>query len=146
MMDILRSTTHLHITTWVIGIILFFVTYSLYKKGSSKAKMMHMIARVFYILIFLTGGMLISNFAIYAQKMIVGLLVISFMELVLVRTKKGKSTGVVWNIIYFSILVCTLFRIKLTNGLPSFYVILTKKRTSLCLIRLLFYFYQYEIS
>ena len=35
----MMSTTHLHITTWVIGIILFFVAYSLLKKGSPKAKM-----------------------------------------------------------------------------------------------------------
>ena len=65
----MMSTTHLHITTWVIGIILFFVAYSLLKKGSPKAKMTHMITRLFYILIFLTGGMLISNFnASYADK------------------------------------------------------------------------------
>ena len=86
----MMSTTHLHITTWVIGIILFFVAYSLLKKGSSKAKMTHMITRLFYILIFLTGGMLISNFKHYVQKMIVGILVIAFMEIVLVRTKKEK--------------------------------------------------------
>ena len=86
----MMSTTHLHITTWVIGIILFFITYALLKKGNPKAKMLHMITRLFYILIFLSGGMLISNFSYYAQKMIVGILVIAFMELVLVRTKKKK--------------------------------------------------------
>lgn len=83
-------TTHLHITAWVIGIILFFVTYSMYKSGNPKAKMLHMITRLFYLLIILTGGMLITDFGAYAVKMIVGIIVIAAMEMVLVRTKKGK--------------------------------------------------------
>lgn len=116
----MMATTHLHITTWVIGIILFFVTYSLYKKGNPKAKMMHMIARVFYILIFLTGGMLITNFAFYAQKMIVGLLVISFMELVLVRMKKGKSTGVVGTLFILAFLYVLYLGFSLPMGFHPF--------------------------
>ena len=63
-----------------------------------------MITRLFYILIFLSGGMLISNFSIYAQKMIVGILVIAFMEMVLVRTKKEKSTGIVWTLFILAFL------------------------------------------
>ena len=116
----MMATTHLHITTWIIGIILFFVTYSLLKKGNPKAKMMHMITRVFYILIFLTGGMLISNFAYYAQKMIVGLLVISFMELVLVRTKKGKSTGIVWTLFVLALLYVLYLGLSLPLGFHPF--------------------------
>ncbi len=116
----MMTTTHLHITTWVIGIILFFVTYSLIKKGSSKAKMMHMITRLFYILIFLTGGMLISNFGYYAQKMIVGILVIAFMELVLVRTKKRKSTGIVWTLFVLAFLYVLYLGLSLPMGLHPF--------------------------
>ena len=116
----MMTTTHLHITTWVIGIILFFVTYSLIKNGSSKAKMMHMITRVFYILIFLTGGMLISNFGYYAQKMIVGILVIAFMELVLVRTKKRKSTGIVWTLFVLALVYVLYLGLSLPMGLHPF--------------------------
>lgn len=114
------ATTHLHVTTWVIGIIIFFVTYSLLKKGNPKAKMMHMITRAFYILIILTGGMLITNFAIYAQKMIVGLLVILFMELVLVRTKKGKSTGLVWALFVLAFLYVLYLGLSLPMGWRPF--------------------------
>ena len=117
----MMSTTHLHITTWVIGIILFFVTYSLLKKGNPKAKMIHMITRVFYILIFLTGGMLISNFMHYMhQKMIVGILVIGFMEMVLVRTKKGKSTGIVWTLFVLAFLYVLYLGLSLPMGLHPF--------------------------
>lgn len=116
----MMTTTHLHITTWVIGIILFFVTYSLLKKGNPKAKMMHMITRVFYILIFLSGGMLISNFGFYVQKMIVGLLVICFMELVLVRTKKKKSTGLVWTLFVLAFLYVLYLGLSLPMGWHPF--------------------------
>lgn len=116
----MMATTHLHITTWVIGIILFFITYSLLKKGSSKAKTMHMITRVLFVLIFLTGGMLISNFAIYAQKMIVGLLVIIFMELVLIRTTKGKSTGVVWTLLVLAFVYVLYLGLSLPLGFHPF--------------------------
>ena len=114
------STTHLHITTWVIGLILFFVTYSLLKKGNPKAKMMHMIARVFYILIFLTGGMLISNFGFYAEKMSVGILVICFMELVLVRTSKQKSTGLVWTLFVLTLAYVLYLGLSLPMGFHPF--------------------------
>ncbi len=116
----MMSTTHLHITTWVIGIILFFITYALLKKGNPKAKMLHMITRLFYILIFLSGGMLISNFSYYAQKMIVGILVIAFMELVLVRTKKEKSTGIVWTLFILSLLYVLYLGLSLPMGLHPF--------------------------
>ncbi len=116
----MMSTTHLHITTWVIGIILFFVTYSLLKNGNPKAKMLHMITRLFYILIFLSGGMLISNFGYYAQKMIVGILVIAFMELVLVRTKKEKSTGMVWTLFILALLYVLYLGFSLPMGLRFF--------------------------
>lgn len=92
----MMTTTHLHLTTWIIGVILFLITYSFLKKGHSKAKMMQMITRVFYILIFLTGGMLITDFGLYAEKMVLGILVICLMELVLIRTAKRRSTWSAW--------------------------------------------------
>ena len=82
--------------------------------------MMHMITRVFYILIFLTGGMLISNFGYYAQKMIVGILLIAFMELVLVRTKKRKSTGIVWTLFVLAFLYVLYLGLSLPMGLHPF--------------------------
>ncbi|RID86200.1 DUF1516 family protein [Peribacillus asahii] len=116
----MMDTTHLHITTWVIGLILFFVTYSMLKGGNPKAKMMHMITRLFFILIFLSGGMLISDFGVYATKMIVGLLVIAFMEMVLVRTAKRKSTGVMWTLFILSLLFVLYLGFSLPLGITIF--------------------------
>lgn len=85
--------THLHITTWVVALILLFVSYSLYSSGSAKgAKITHMILRLFYILIILTGAELFVRFANwngeYAGKMILGIITIGLMEMLLIRKKK----------------------------------------------------------
>ncbi|HZG70065.1 MAG TPA: YisL family protein [Chondromyces sp.] len=84
--------THLHITTWVIAIILFFIALS---NGS---KMVHMLLRLFYILVIVTGVVLFSRYhsvddMLYGMKMLAGLLTIGLMEMVLVRKKKGKNTS-----------------------------------------------------
>ncbi len=53
--------THWHITSWVVALILVFVSYGLYGSGKAKgAKITHMILRLFYIIIILTGAELLS--------------------------------------------------------------------------------------
>ncbi|BBP88362.1 hypothetical protein BsIDN1_19800 [Bacillus safensis] len=47
--------THLHITAWVLGIILFFVAFALAGKNDKGAKIVHMIVRLFYLIIIATG-------------------------------------------------------------------------------------------
>jgi hypothetical protein len=92
--------THAHITSWVIALILFFVTVSLQRGNSPKAKMMQMILRLFYLVIIGTGMLLLHSIAsippLYIVKAIIGIWVIGTMEMILVRTAKGKSTQMFW--------------------------------------------------
>ena len=94
--------THAHITTWVLALILFFIAIGLHKAGKQRGfKIIHMILRVFYLLIIATGAELLFRWLgtitpLYWVKVIVGILVIVFFEMVLVSTKKGKSAGVPW--------------------------------------------------
>lgn len=89
-MDFLAST-HLHITTWVIALILFFIALAI-----RNPKVVHMILRVFYILIILTGvalfikGMDYGLGMLYGMKFLAGILVIGMMEMTLVKKQKGK--------------------------------------------------------
>ncbi|MGE8205187.1 YisL family protein [Heyndrickxia sp. NPDC080065] len=113
-------TTHAHITTWVVALILFFVALALYKSGNSKgSKIVHMILRLFYILIIVTGAFLFFKFqsidpALYGIKMLDGLLVIGMLEMILVRLKKGKGTGLFWILmIIFFIIALYLGFVKL---------------------------------
>lgn len=99
--------THMHITTWVLGLILFIVALSLYKKGSEKpATIVHMILRLMYILIIITGGLLTWEYIRMSigmpllgeviVKVLAGIWVVSMMEMILVGKKKGKAVTGRW--------------------------------------------------
>ena len=90
---------HMHITAWALGLILFFVAYSLYSAGR-KGKGVHMGLRLMYIII-VTGFMLYMSIVKTATgsmhvvwlKMLAGILVIGGMEMVLVKMSKTNQQG-----------------------------------------------------
>lgn len=122
-MDFLTNTTHMHITTWVIAIILFFIA----AVASKPNKGVHMALRVVYILIIITGGALFMEHRdmiasindgsgmIYDIKVLFGILVIGFMEMILVRKSKGKSTTMFW--LLFAIVFFVTLYLGLFNGI-----------------------------
>lgn len=107
----MTASTHLHITTWVLTLVLFFVAVGLHKSGKAKAqKIVHMILRLFYLLSIATGGMLVhlmfSSYPVqYVLKVVFGFLVIGFMEMVLARMKKEKKTSTFWILLIISLVV-----------------------------------------
>lgn len=111
-MSFLTSTTHLHITTWVVALILFFIAAA----SGSKSKGIHMVLRLFYIFIIITGGALFMEWRDkvtdggmnYDIKALLGILVIGFMEMILGRKSKGKSVTVFW-VLFAIVLFATLF-------------------------------------
>ncbi|HWI46752.1 MAG TPA: DUF1516 family protein [Rummeliibacillus sp.] len=104
---------HMHLTAIIIAIILFFVSATM-QVGSKGQKVTHMILRVFYILIIITGGIIFSSSMAgtmamqYGLKLLGGLLVIIMMEIVLVRKEKSKSTGTLW-VLFLIFLAFTLY-------------------------------------
>ncbi|AYC28996.1 YisL family protein [Paenisporosarcina cavernae] len=120
-MDFLAST-HLHITTWVIGLILFFVAVVL-TNGSKGQKITQMILRVDYILIILTGlalfmkGMDYNMGMLYGFKFLGGILIIGMMEMILARMKKQKATTVFWILLFVILFVTMFLGFKLPMGL-----------------------------
>lgn len=109
-MDFLTSRTDLHITTWVVGIVIFLIA----ALSGKQSKGLHMTLRLFYILIIITGGALFieamkfGQGMLYGFKFIGGILVIGMMEMVLVRQKKNKPTTMFW-ILFVVFLLITLF-------------------------------------
>ncbi|MGV3465602.1 MAG: YisL family protein [Heyndrickxia sp.] len=114
--------TDAHITTWVIAIILFIVALLLHKAGREKAaKIVHMIVRLFYILVIVTGAILFfGNQSIdpglYGVKLLVGLLVVVLMEMILVRTVNKKGTGLLWLLFIILFLAALYIGLKLPLG------------------------------
>ncbi|CAH0344436.1 hypothetical protein BCI9360_00691 [Bacillus sp. CECT 9360] len=116
----MEGMTHIHITTWVVALILFFVAVSM-NKDAKGFKIVHMILRVFYVLIILTGFALIgSQFGYYAIKAIVGIIVIGMMEMILVRSKKGKSTGALWAVFVVAFAAVLYLGLSLPQGFQPF--------------------------
>jgi hypothetical protein len=114
-----------HITAWFLTLILFFIALSLHKNGKAKGfKILHMIIRVFYLLIILTGGMLLSSVyhisLLYILKVVVGLWIISLFEMILIKTGKKERTKVLWAQFVIAFLLVLYLGFKLPLGIHIF--------------------------
>ncbi len=116
-MDFLAST-HLHITTWVIALILFFVALAI-----AKPKVVQMILRLFYILIIITGvalfikGMDYGEGMLYGLKFLAGILVIGMMEMTLVKKAKGKPYTIFLVLVFVFFFTALFLGFKLPMGI-----------------------------
>lgn len=116
-MDFLTTTTHLHVTTWVVAVVLFLVA-----AVGIKPKVVHMILRLFYILALITGGALFFEYRSafgfeYDIKFLLGILVIAMMEMILVRQKKNKPTTVFWVLFAIFLFAVLYYGFKLPMGM-----------------------------
>ncbi|MER1984492.1 MAG: YisL family protein [Solibacillus sp.] len=126
-MSFLTQTTHLHITTWVVALILFAIAAF----SSKQMKGVHMALRAMYIFVIITGGSLFMEWRSiiaegegsgmnYDMKVLFGILVIAFMEMVLVRKAKGKSINVFAILLAICILVTIYLGLSMGIGFNLF--------------------------
>jgi len=92
---------HLHITAWVLAIILLFVVVSFYKQGKAQpGKMLHMILRLDYLIILFSGISLFFQYSNISGELIIkvlaGLWAIASIEMITVKTNKEKPTKAWW--------------------------------------------------
>ncbi|MFC5604648.1 YisL family protein [Sporosarcina koreensis] len=124
-MDFLTSSTHFHLFTWVVGIIIFLVS-AVMANGTKGKKITHMIARLFFVLILISGvalfikGMDFGRGAEYGIKFLLGLLTIGMMEMVLVRSEKGKKVTTFWILFFVFFFATMFFGFKLPMGYEFF--------------------------
>lgn len=122
------SSSHItdpHITAWSLSLILFVIALILNKRGNSKGfKIVHMILRVFYLLIILTGGMLLLSLShitvLYMVKAAAGLWVISLFEMILIRKGAKGRTNVLWIQFAVAFLFVLYLGFKLPLGIKIF--------------------------
>lgn len=117
--------TDAHITTWFLTLVLFLIALNLNKSGKEKGfKILHMIIRIFYLLIILTGGMLLFSIYqisfLYILKVIVGLWIISLFEMILIKTGKKKKTNGMWIQFIIAFLLVLYLGFKLPLGIHIF--------------------------
>lgn len=119
-MNFLTNSTHVHIATWVVALVLFFVA----ALASKKLTGVHMALRVMYILIIISGGALFLEWRDkiaessmnYDMKVLFGILVIGFMEMVLVRKGKGKPVQLFWMLFAVALLVTLYLGLSMGIG------------------------------
>lgn len=90
---------HTHVTGWTLALILFFISAAKMNKGNPP-KVLHMILRVIYIVVLVTGSHLLFGVWMLAPMAIIkglaGLWVIASMEMILVRGQKNKPVKMFW--------------------------------------------------
>lgn len=92
---------HMHITSWVVAFILLFVASAMYGQGKMKpGKIVHMVLRLFYLLLIGSGVALFLDYTNYPTnlfvKLIAGLWAIVAMEMIAVAGSKEKPAGIWW--------------------------------------------------
>lgn len=96
---------HMHITSWILAIILIALVVMFYKQGNTKlGKILHMVLRLDYLFILFTGGMLLSEYFSTSIgytgelifKVIAGLWVIASLEMIGIKTSQKEPTKSFW--------------------------------------------------
>jgi hypothetical protein len=117
--------THAHIFTWVVALVLFFAALGMHNSGKAKGvKVVQMILRLFYLLIIGTGiWMLTSGINIdllYVLKALLGLWVIAMIEMIIIRTKKGEKTSILWGQFIVAAILVIYLGLRLPLGFHPF--------------------------
>jgi hypothetical protein len=90
------------------------------QKAGKNTKVMHMILRVMYIILIVSGGILFfSVFNItflYILKALFGILMIAFFEMILVRSGDGRTTTIHWILIAVTCIFVTYIGLILPMG------------------------------
>lgn len=96
---------HMHITSWVLAIILIILVVMFYKKGNSKVgNILHMVLRLDYLFILFTGVMLLTDYFTanightgeLFIKVLSGLWVIASLEMIGIKTSSNQPTKIWW--------------------------------------------------
>ena len=126
---------HLHLTAIIVSVVLFIVVYAMYKSNNTSenkpAFILHMVLRVFYLLVLFSGIMVyvgnmegISNAGSHMQygiKALLGLLSVGAMEMAIVRLKKKSTSANVILIVSLVLIVATVIMgATLPLGMLSF--------------------------
>ncbi len=110
--------TDLHLTSIFLVLVLFVL--AIIWGGTKRGRIVHMILRLLYLVTVGTGIQLLFSIGKipfdYVSKTVLGILVIGFMEIILVRRKKGDSARLVWILFILCILVTIYVGLSMPIG------------------------------
>lgn len=104
--------THIHLTALALALVLFFVVFGLFAAKKAKiANVLHQITRVVYLIVIMTGFLLLPMMPFTLgriSKVVLGLITIGLMEIVLVHQSKGEIKARDW-VLFIVFLIATIF-------------------------------------
>lgn len=115
----LISQTYTHMTSWFILLFFYFFILIMYK-GTKGRKIMHILVRVMYVVVIITGGSLYyvmmhsDHWLAYIFKIIAGVLFIILAEITIIRANKSKK----FQIPFLSSLAMIIFMMFMGYYLP----------------------------
>ena len=100
---------HIHITSWVLAIILFFAAYFNFSAREGETpffKIAHILLRIFMVLVLISGFWSLmqemtaddgGGHLLLTIKMLCGIVVVALMEVTIAKRKKGEAShGLLW--------------------------------------------------
>src|SRR5699024_3628813 len=101
---------HLHITAWVLAIILLFISFSMYKGGKMKpAKILHMILRLDYSLLLYSGGSLFASYSnigfLVIVKVLAGIWAIMAIEMIAIIASECLPASSFWTAFVIAVVI-----------------------------------------
>ncbi|WP_271006715.1 YisL family protein [Listeria seeligeri] len=114
---------YIHLISWVAIVLLTVVALVIYPKSTKSFTMLQMINRVFYILVILSGIMMVQysveqSWILAIFKILMGIIVIGVVEMLLSYRKSQKPTGMF--LMIFVIVITVSLGFYLSGGYPLF--------------------------
>ncbi|MBF2613622.1 YisL family protein [Listeria welshimeri] len=116
---------YVHLISWVAIVVLTVTALAIYSKSTKGFTILQMINRIFYILIILSGVMMVQysveqSWILAIFKILMGIIVIGVVEMLLSYRKQQKPTGMFLMIFIIVVVITVSLGFYLSGGYPLF--------------------------
>lgn len=116
---------YIHLISWGAIVVLTVTALLIYSKSTKSFTMLQMINRVFYILVILSGIMMVKysieqSWILAIFKILMGIIVIGVVEMLLSYRKQQKPTGMFLMIFVIVVVITISLGFYLSGGYPLF--------------------------
>ncbi|MBC1947773.1 YisL family protein [Listeria welshimeri] len=116
---------YVHLISWVAIVVLTVTALAIYSKSTKGFTILQMINRIFYILVILSGVMMVQysveqSWILAVFKILMGIIVIGVVEMLLSYRKQQKPTGMFLMIFIIVIVITVSLGFYLSGGYPLF--------------------------
>ncbi|MBC1452997.1 YisL family protein [Listeria welshimeri] len=116
---------YVHLISWVAIVVLTVTALAIYSKSTKGFTILQMVNRIFYILVILSGVMMVQysveqSWILAVFKILMGIIVIGVVEMLLSYRKQQKPTGMFLMIFIIVIVITVSLGFYLSGGYPLF--------------------------